>query len=159
VVDHLKAKGPRLQRKVNEKTDYLASTLNAYFDSVQAPLKITHFASVMRVAYTEEVANGELLFVHLREKGVHIWDHRPCFLTTAHTDDDIAFVINAFRQSIEEMQQGEFLPAPSNRAAALDASKPPSPEARLGRDAEGNPAWFIPDPERPGKFMQLDGNE
>jgi hypothetical protein len=80
-------------------------------------------------------------------------------LTTAHTDDDIAFVINAFRQSIEEMQQGEFLPAPSNRAAALDASKPPSPEARLGRDAEGNPAWFIPDPERPGKFMQLDGNE
>ncbi len=27
--------------------------------------------------------------------------------------------------------------------------------ARLGRDAEGNPAWFVPDPERAGAFLQL----
>jgi hypothetical protein len=27
--------------------------------------------------------------------------------------------------------------------------------ARLGRDAQGNKAWFVPDPDRPGKFLQL----
>jgi len=158
VLEHLKVKGPKLQQKVNEKTARFAETLNSFFEAVGAPLKITYFASVMRVAYTEEIPNGELLFVHLREKGVHIWDHRPCFLTTAHTDDDINFVIDSFKRSIEEMQRGEFLPAPINSAAALDASKPPRPDARLGRDPEGNPAWFVPDPNRQGKFLQLGRN-
>jgi hypothetical protein len=25
----------------------------------------------------------------------------------------------------------------------------------LGRDKEGHPAWFITDPNRPGKYLQL----
>jgi glutamate-1-semialdehyde aminotransferase len=158
VVKYLKAKGPQLQKKLNEKTASLVSTLNEYFSSVSVPLQLTNFASVMRVGYTKDVPFGELLFVHLREKGVHIWDHRPCFLTIAHSDEDIAFVIDAFKQSIKEMQQGEFLPSPSNVAAALDASKPPCPGARLGRDTEGNPAWFVPDPDRSGKYLQIGGN-
>ncbi len=27
--------------------------------------------------------------------------------------------------------------------------------ARLGRDAAGNEAWFVPDPNRPGKYLQV----
>jgi acyl carrier protein len=27
--------------------------------------------------------------------------------------------------------------------------------ARLGRDADGNAAWFLPDPDRPGKYLQI----
>jgi hypothetical protein len=29
------------------------------------------------------------------------------------------------------------------------------PGARLGRDNEGNPAWFIADPDQPGKYLQV----
>ena len=29
----------------------------------------------------------------------------------------------------------------------------PVPGARLGRDAAGNEAWFVPDPDRPGKYL------
>jgi acyl transferase domain-containing protein len=32
---------------------------------------------------------------------------------------------------------------------------PPVPGARLGRDAAGNEAWFVPDPERPGKYLKV----
>ena len=158
VLRFLIKQGPEFQQRVTDKTSYLVSTLNAYCESAGVPIKLTHFASVVRIAYTEEVQLGELLYVHLREKGVHIWDHRPVYMTAAHSDEDLAFVIDAFKRSIEEMQQGEFLPRPSNLAAAFDASKPPRPDARLGRDPEGNPAWFISDPDRPGKFLQLGRN-
>ena len=32
---------------------------------------------------------------------------------------------------------------------------PPQPDAKLGRDPQGNPAWYIPDTERPGKYLQV----
>jgi hypothetical protein len=30
------------------------------------------------------------------------------------------------------------------------------PGARLGRDANGNPGWFVANPEAPGKFMKVE---
>jgi acyl carrier protein len=40
-------------------------------------------------------------------------------------------------------------------AAALDRAAPPMPGARLGRDREGNPAWFVPSPANPQKYVKL----
>lgn len=40
-------------------------------------------------------------------------------------------------------------------AGGLAARVPPIPGARLGRDAAGNEAWFVPDPDRPGKYLQV----
>ena len=34
-------------------------------------------------------------------------------------------------------------------------NRPPQPDAKLGRDPQGNPAWYIPDTERPGKYLQV----
>jgi amino acid adenylation domain-containing protein len=44
--------------------------------------------------------------------------------------------------------------APSAPAAGGDGGAP-APGARLGRDQQGNPAWFVPDPQRPGKYLML----
>ena len=38
-------------------------------------------------------------------------------------------------------------------------SQPPVPGARLGRDPQGNPAWFIVDPQRPGKYLRVEGED
>jgi hypothetical protein len=109
----------------------------------------------------------------LREKGVHIWEHRPCFFTLAHSKEDIAQVIEAFKVSVAELQAAGFLPvsehkspsllgekiAPSRELTAktkLQRNQPPIPGARLGRDPEGNPAWYIPDANRPGKYVQVE---
>jgi amino acid adenylation domain-containing protein len=40
--------------------------------------------------------------------------------------------------------------------AVYSASRPPVEGARLGRDKAGNPAWFIPDEKRPGKFKKVE---
>ena len=38
----------------------------------------------------------------------------------------------------------------------FDAQRPPVPEARLGKDPSGNPAWYVPNPNEPGKYIKLE---
>lgn len=42
----------------------------------------------------------ELLFYHLIAKGVYIWEGRTCFLSVAHTQEDIEQVIAAVKDSV-----------------------------------------------------------
>jgi hypothetical protein len=134
----------------------MAEELNRFFQSVGAPLQIRHFASLWKTFFLEPQPYGELLFCYLRDRGVHIWDGFPCFLSLAHGPDEINFIISAFKAAVLEMQAGDFLPGgPRETARSFDANNPPVPGARLGRDAEGNPAWFVANPEAPGKYLQL----
>ena len=54
------------------------------------------------------------------------------------------------------MQEADFLPRRKHvEAPAFDAGRPPVPGARLGKDPDGNPAWFVPNPDAPGKYMKV----
>ena len=137
--------------------------LNQHFERVGAPIKIDHFTSYFYISYPAELPYAQLLFYLLREKGVHVWDHRPCFFTLSHTDADIEFVTRAFKDSVAELQTIGFLPGITRENAATnsngcekgDRNHPPQPGARLGKDPEGNPTWYTPDPNRPGKYLQV----
>ncbi|HEX7603468.1 MAG TPA: aminotransferase class III-fold pyridoxal phosphate-dependent enzyme, partial [Polyangiaceae bacterium] len=154
VLLHLKQEGPALQQMVNAKADRLARELNAFFGEVGAPLKIKHFASLWKTFYLEDHPFQDLLFHMMRDRGVHVMDGFPCFFTTAHSDEDVTKVIEAYKASVLEMQDSGFLPP--RKQAVFDAASPPVPGARLGRDPSGNPAWFLPNPEAPGKFMKVE---
>ena len=41
--------------------------------------------------------NMDLLFYHLLTKGVYVWEWRNCFLSTAHTDEDVDHIVRACR--------------------------------------------------------------
>jgi hypothetical protein len=90
----------------------------------------------------------------MRSRGIHILDNFPCFFTTAHDEADIAAIATAFRESVLEMQEAGFLPRRRD-ATAMDAAQPPVAGARLGRDPDGSPAWFVPNPDTPGKFLKV----
>ncbi|MBE2201816.1 MAG: aminotransferase class III-fold pyridoxal phosphate-dependent enzyme, partial [Anaerolinea sp.] len=90
-LNHMKAQGPNLQAALNRRTAELAQHLNDHFRQVGAPLKIVTFGSLFRFAFDQ---NMDLLFYHLLDKGVYIWEGRNLFLSTAHTEEDINFVIN-----------------------------------------------------------------
>jgi len=155
-LDHIKSEGPALQENLNSRTTAMASELNAFFEQVGAPMRIKHFGSLWRTAFTEDHLLQDLLFAMLRVRGIHILDNFPCFMTTAHTPADIALIVKAFKEAVREMQQAGFLPpAKAPAAAQYDASRPPVPGARLGRDPDGTPAWFVPNPSEPGKYMRL----
>ena len=158
---HLRDQGPALQATLNATTAGLAAQLNAAAQQRQLPLTVVYAGSLWKIKFTTELPYSTLLFTLMREKGVHIWDNFPCFLTEAHTAADVQRVVAAFTSSLDELVAVGFLPAaPLSTAAPAEhqlaaLNQPPLPGARLGRDAGGNPAWFMSDPQRPGRYVQL----
>ncbi|MDF5719753.1 MAG: aminotransferase class III-fold pyridoxal phosphate-dependent enzyme [Rhizonema sp. PD37] len=113
VLKHIKSSGPQLQERIAQKTAKLVDTLNTYFIQKKLPIRVVHFGSLFRFAYPPNFSWMNLFFYYLLEKGIYVWEGRLCFLSTAHTDEDIDLVIQAVKKSVVEMQEGGFLPPDS----------------------------------------------
>ncbi|HEV3271510.1 MAG TPA: MupA/Atu3671 family FMN-dependent luciferase-like monooxygenase [Candidatus Methylacidiphilales bacterium] len=124
VLTRLKREGPALQERLSERTDRLGGELNAYFERERIPMRMTWFRSMIYFVFQQEFKYSSLLFFHLRLKGLHIWEGRPVFLSTAHSDEDIAFIVRIFKESLEELREGDFLPEPEAEAKAAAAVPP-----------------------------------
>ena len=146
VLTLVKERGPALQEGLTALTARLATTLNEWFVANNVPIEIRHFASVWKTFFTGDVQNTDLLFYMLRDRGIHIYEGFPCFMTMAHTDADIDRVIAAFKESVNELREGTFFPDGGQSKTRFDAKSPPVAGARLGRDRNGKPAWFVTDP-------------
>jgi len=147
VLKLVKERGPALQQGLTALTTRLAKTLNEWFVANGVPIEIRHFTSVWKTFFTADIQNTDLLFYMLRDRGIHIYEGFPCFMTMAHTDADIDRVIAAFKESVNELREGTFMPDNGASRARFDAKAPPVAGARLGRDKNGNPAWFVIDPK------------
>ncbi|WP_328336107.1 MupA/Atu3671 family FMN-dependent luciferase-like monooxygenase [Streptomyces violaceus] len=121
VLTHLKEHSPRLQERLNARTAELATTLNGFFEAEEYPLRMSHFGSQFRF---EHRADMELLYHHLMLRGVHVWEWRNFFLSTAHSDGDIEFIADAVRESLRELRSAGFFPGA--RPVAPKAA-PPKP--------------------------------
>ncbi len=158
-LDYMKAKGPGLQESITAKAKRLADGMNRIAEERGLPLYIARFGSLWKIKFKKEYAYSELLFTLMREKGIHIWDGFPCFMTDAHSIAEVDRIIEVFENSVDELLAAEFIPAETPVAASRPAPRveetPPVAGARLGRDQQGNPAWFISDPGRPGKYLQV----
>lgn len=163
VLLYLKREGKPLYEKLNAKTLRLTEEVNAHSKQLGSPFKLVTFGSLFKGKWETEPQFTELLFALMRYKGVHIMDGFPCFLTLAYTDADVDFVIKCFKESLSELCSLGFIPTAKANGISSNGSTghanaqtmPPVPGAKLGKDANGKPAWFIPDPERPGKYMQV----
>jgi amino acid adenylation domain-containing protein len=110
VLNHLKQAGETLQNELSAKADRLVGGLNALFEEGQVPARVEKFRSICYFGFPTDQRFAGLLYYLVREKGVHIQEGFPFFLTTAHTDADLNHVIRAFRESISELQAAGFLP-------------------------------------------------
>jgi amino acid adenylation domain-containing protein len=159
---YMKEQGPQLQANLNEKTKYIADSLNAMCARLDVPIFIAQFGSLWRVKFIEEYPYTELFFTLMRYKGIHILEGFSCFLTTAHTQSDIDRIIQAFEESLTELKSVNFIPVYKHPAAEKQPDTisnpfqtPPVPNAKLGKDKDGNPGWFIKDEKNPGKYLQI----
>jgi glutamate-1-semialdehyde aminotransferase len=156
VLEHIKREGAAPQERLNARTAEMVDELNAYCNEVGAPVAITHFASVWKTQFLEDHPLQDLLFAMMRSRGVHILDNFPCFLTTAHSEADFQQIVQAYKDSVAELQEAEFLPRrTATTRTVMDSRHPPHPGARLGREPDGRPAWFMPIPEQSGKFIKV----
>jgi len=156
VLLHLKERGPALQAEISGRTATLVTELNGYFQREDVPIEIKSFSSVWKTFFKGEHQHGDLLFYMLRDRGLHIYDGFPCFMTAAHSDADVARIVSIFKDAVVEMRESGFLPGGAAAAGPtkFDGAKPPVPGAQLGRDRDGKPAWFITTGS--GKFAKVE---
>jgi amino acid adenylation domain-containing protein len=110
VLQHIKAEGPALQQRLNERTDRLVATLNDYFAAEDVPIEATNFSSLFRFEFS---SNLDLLFYHMLERGIYIWEWRSCFLSTAHSDADVDRFVEVVKESVADLRRGGFAPRPT----------------------------------------------
>ncbi|MGY3053453.1 amino acid adenylation domain-containing protein [Pedobacter sp. UYEF25] len=157
---YMKKLGPSLQKGLNENGKLIADTLNEEIGKRALPLTITNYGSLWRSRFDEEIPYSELLFTLMREKGIHILDGFPCFVTEAMTSDDIQKLIKVYVESLDEMINGGFFPSLNEKnpnfrkdEVVFENDNPPVKGAKLGLDDAGNPAWFLESVEERGKFL------
>ncbi|MFN8352142.1 MAG: amino acid adenylation domain-containing protein [Flavobacteriales bacterium] len=171
---YMKNEGPALQERLNTITEDMVARVNGLFDQYQLPYRWVNFGSAFKTKYDESVNYTELFFMLMRYHGVHVLDF-PHFITTAHTAADIEFIINAVEKTCKELRESGFMPERTYpiptvnsvlnghvrklKERVIKAGEPPVPGARIGRTPTGDPAWFVPDPERSGRYMMVRTNE
>ncbi|MEO8151183.1 MAG: amino acid adenylation domain-containing protein [Bacteroidia bacterium] len=171
-LEYMINEGPALQQKLADRTEKMVNELNAFCTEKGLTFHWATFGSLFKMKYDHEFQHSEWLSYLLREKGIHAIDGFPCFLTTAHTDEDIRFIIDKHKEAIQELIDLGIIPSNQQKVnghnilhkesaaqvqdGELSQLKPPVVNARLGKDANGKPAWYIRDPERPGKYIMID---
>ncbi len=124
VLKHLKIQGPTLQQQLNQRMSQLVETLNTYFEEQEIPFRLRNFSSWFSYSFSNNFTSLEfipLLYYHLLERGVHLGGPGG-YLSTAHTDEDINYTIQAFKDSVEEIRKGGFLPQIYPNQTKIDKS-------------------------------------
>jgi glutamate-1-semialdehyde 2,1-aminomutase len=121
VLQHLQTQGPALQQQLNQRTSQLVTTLNAYFKEDEVPIRLANFGSLFGPASSDNhssTANAaadqsmNLLRYHLMYRGILLLGAGG-YLSTAHTDEDINYIIQAVKDSVTELREAGFLPEKS----------------------------------------------
>lgn len=149
---HLEQEGTALQEGLTRKAERFAAELNSLFREFHAPSHAEQFSSWLHFTWPSDARFASLLYYSLREKGIHIQEGFPCYLTTAHTDAVLDEVIAGFRSVLKEMDEaGMFagmsdgVEAPSGHHAPALASAPvaaPTPAVPVA------PAAHVAEPEQ-----------
>jgi iturin family lipopeptide synthetase A len=147
VLDHLAAAGDALYAGLEQRGARLSDGLGRWFADHGVGLRVARCGSIVRLApagaadqvsYLYEPLELTLLYHHLIERGVYIWEGRTAFLSTAHTDAEIDTVIAAVQDSALALRDGGFFA----RSAARGSAAPAAPvRAPLSWGQDG--LWFL----------------
>ncbi len=137
VLRHIEARGLELQETLGRRTAGLVQQLNAEFERRGIASRIETYGSLFYLNLAAEDRLAGLLFYHLRLRGIYVQEGFPCFLTTEHTDADVAAVVAAFASSLEELGDAGIL-----RARAIPAQTGPAREVAVPLSEEQTEVWL-----------------
>ena len=115
VVRHLEESGPGLQEGLNRRAAAMRERLNTWFEAEAMPVRMVGFSSLFLFQVAPQVAHGDLFFFHLIDNGVYVWEGHTCYLSTAHSDEDVERIVRAAQASATAMREGGFFPELSGR--------------------------------------------
>ena len=111
VQKHLRDEGSSLQEKLNARTAGLVSRLNEFFENEQVPIHVVSFASLFRFVFHSGVRFVDIFFYNLLLRGIYVWEGRTCYLSTAHTDEDVTAVAEAVTDTVRTMRADGLMSA------------------------------------------------
>jgi len=117
-LNHVKERGLQLQEELDARTSYVVDELAAYLEKTQTPMRMARLGSLFRFLHPGDLKYMDLFYYHLLEKGIYLSETRNCFLSTAHTDQDLEQIIRIVKESVEEMRAGGFLSGVTPTATA-----------------------------------------
>lgn len=112
--------------ELNGKVAAMCEELNAYFLERRVPLIIEYFSSLFRVVATDDPYGlvRELLMILLKTNGVETSLSGNCFVTLAHGDAEIRWIVEGFKKSVDTLVEHEFF---------YEGGPEPEPEAEQAR--------------------------
>ena len=122
VLKHLKAQGPALQERIAKKAADLAEALNGIFTGYGLKAKVEGCSSFLYFSLHADGPLAGLLFYHLRDRGIYAQDGFPLFLNAAHTEEDIAQIVGAFADSLDEMARAGIIGGVETASAAPETA-------------------------------------
>ena len=140
VLDALERSGPELQRTLASRAAGLTARLNATLEAHGLSMRWQNFSSLYYLPLPMELRYAPLLFTHMRLRGLHVWENRPCFLCAEHTEADIDKIATVFEESVAAMAAAGLLGTVTPQAAAetsplSDGQQEIFLAAQLGDDA------------------------
>jgi len=107
VLEKIKADGPQVQLNLNKKSKAFAQKLAQLFLATKAPLAIKSASSILAIKVIDEFPLSKLFFHLMRYHGVHKTE-RAGFISTEHSDADLAKVFQVYEIAIAEMFERQF---------------------------------------------------
>lgn len=164
----LKEGGVNLLSELSKRAQLFVDEVNKFLKIENAPIQLDNFGSLMKPKWKRDVSGGEVLFALLRYNGLHVYDGFPWFVNLAHTQRDLDFALDVIKKSVLEMQRlGLFATDKKIQDSVdlageelldsdvFDKKGAPMPGARIGKDENGNPAWFVEDATNAGQYFIL----
>ncbi len=134
----------------------MAKDAKAFVAEMEAAVKFEEFASIFYVASPDTAHWGHLLFTMMALGGIHMQQYRPNFLTTEHSDADVEKILTTFKRSLAELIAHGLISGNEVKAKKYLSSNQSIPsQARLGKNAEGQPAYFIEDTNNRGQYIEV----
>jgi glutamate-1-semialdehyde aminotransferase len=132
VLLHLRNEGPGLQERLAARMGGLVERLNRDLQRRGLAVRLEGYSSWFHLNLAAEGPLASLFWPQVRLLGVHVQEGYPCFLTTAHSDADIAAIESAFVASLDALQAGGVLGVgPSGAAPETAVASAPLTEPQL----------------------------
>ena len=132
---HIKSGGPALQERLNTITFGLVRRLRQFFEEEHVPIKIASFGSLFRFIPEKSVRLADLFFFQLLDKGIYVSETRNCFLSTAHTEEDVERIVDGVKRAAMGLREIGVLPG--RKSFLTNAVDREAPGPASGQPVEG----------------------
>ncbi|MBA2672296.1 aminotransferase class III-fold pyridoxal phosphate-dependent enzyme, partial [Ramlibacter sp.] len=120
VLDYLKSADLGFYQRLNDATRVLAGRLIKVFEEEGVDVTIEQFSSLFRFTSTGSL---DLFFYQLLANGIYIWEGRNCFVSTAHTAQDMDQMVDTVRAVCKELVPLGLLPLVEGARQGTAASR------------------------------------